>query len=276
MPERIVHPQWLPAASPPAPLRQGTVDVWRVDLAAVQAEAMQLLCPRERARAAAIEDPARRALWMRARGVLRALLGAYLQRPAEELQFVLGAHGKPALAREAGTAPLTRPREAARPREAGTAPLASLREAVTAPHASFNLSHSGTLALYAFTLAAELGIDVEMAGTRARRNEPALAARMWGPEQAQRLRLLPSRTRAREFLRLWVAHEAALKCSGRGLGGSTAQESSADSGPGGSGAAESAPSEGLWLAELDLGAPAVAALAIQGGPQELRFWRHTS
>jgi 4'-phosphopantetheinyl transferase len=236
MPEpTTIHPQWRPAASPPALLEQGTVDVWRVDLAAVDALAMQLLCAQERARAAAIVDPARRALWMRGRGVLRALLGAYLKRPADELQLVLGAHGKPALAREAGTASVL---------------------------PSFNLSHSGTLALYAFTLAAELGIDIEAAGGRVR-DEPAIAARMWGLEQAQRLRSLSSHARAWEFLRLWVTHEAALKCTGLGLGGGNSTTGS-DS------------SERLWLAELDLAPRAAAAVAmqIQGEPRELRFWTY--
>ena len=51
-------------------------------------------------RAARILSERNRTLWIRSRGVLRALLGRYLERDPRELRFVLGPHGKPALGRE--------------------------------------------------------------------------------------------------------------------------------------------------------------------------------
>jgi phosphopantetheinyl transferase len=231
-------------------LRKGTIDVWRVDLAAVGARAMQLLSPAERRRAAAMVDPGRRALWMRSRGVLRLLLGAYLERPAQRLEFVAGAHGKPALiAAAAGNEALGS--------SAGT-PAPGAAAATLARSVSFNLSHSAATALYAFTLAADVGIDLELARTR-KIDEAAMALRAFGPEQSERLRSLPARARGQEFLRLWVAHEAALKCRGDGL--TSARESP-----------EPSVTAGLWIAELDLGSGAAAAVAVQAGPQELRFW----
>ncbi len=247
MPERSkIQPYWRPAPSPPAPLREGVVDVWRVELPEGPPRASSM--PRGGAPRRGRGTPRGSA-----DGILRALLGEYLGRPAQELRFVRGPHGKPALAGEAGVAP------------GAMAPAGEAR-AGPAPAVSFNLSHSGPLALLAFTAgSAQVGIDVEVAGTshtRARaRDEPALAARIWGTEQARRLRALPPRERAKEFLRLWTAHEAALKCTGAGLSGAAAAQHHPAAAP-------------LWVAELLLlgGEHAAAAVAVEQVPTELRFW----
>jgi 4'-phosphopantetheinyl transferase len=214
-------------------LSHSAIDVWRVDLRLLGAEPLRLLSPAERERAARIGNPARRALWMRGRGALRALLGEYLGRPGEELELLTGSHGKPALA--AAPAPT---REATPDRE---------------PAVHFNLSHSGPLALYAFTAAAPLGVDVELMGTRAR-DEVGMAERLFGAAAAQRLGQLDAPTRSREFLRMWVRHEAALKCLGLGLAG----------------AASASEHDALWIEDLDAGPDAAAALAVQGAPRDLR------
>ncbi len=154
----------------------------------------RLLCDEELARATRILPARKRVLWARSRGVLRALLGRYLDRDPRALRFVLGPHGKPALARE------------------GTDAGEDLR---------FNLSHSGELALVAVTGGREVGIDLEIADRRVtdrRVDELAIAARMLGRAQAERLAELDPRTRERAFLRAWVAHEAVVKCRGLGLG----------------------------------------------------------
>ncbi len=179
--------------------------------------------------------PARkRVLWARSRGMLRALLGRYLDRDPLDLRFVLGPHGKPALAFEGPTRP---------------GPTEDLR---------FNLSHSGDLALVAVTSGREVGIDVEVAA-RGPLDELAVAARVLGDEQARRLAALNSRARARAFLRAWVAHEAVVKCLGLGL--ATPLEGS--------------PPADLWTAAVDVGPRAAAAVAVEGGPCELRCreWR---
>lgn len=208
---------------------QSVIDIWQVDLREVGREPLQLLSAGERARAARIVNPARRALWMRGRGVLRMLLGGYLQRPAGELALVVGEHGKPALVDSPSDSP----------------PLC------------FNLSHSGPLAVYAFTCATPVGIDLEVERERAL-HESALAERIFGVEAAQRLRGLDPSLRRQEFLRMWVRHEAALKCLGKGLAGA--------------GGGNEADTEGLWVAGLDLGPELAGAVAVLGGPRELRCW----
>jgi 4'-phosphopantetheinyl transferase len=217
---------WSPG---PANVRAtaGAIDVWRADLAALGDRAEQLLSNSERARAARILPERKRILWARSRGVLRALLGRYLERDPRALRFELGPHGKPALA---------------------------CAEDLPTTDLCFNLSHSGGLALYAVTLGHAVGIDVEAPHRRI--DELAIAARVLGREQARRLTELDPQSRTREFLRAWVAHEAAVKCLGLGLAAPT----------------EGRPQNGLWTTQLDVGPDFAAAVAVDGGRCELRRW----
>jgi 4'-phosphopantetheinyl transferase len=166
------------------------VHVWRVDLSTVEDELAQLLSNAERGRAERFVRPRERALWMCSRGVLRELLGRYLQTDPSELRFAIGAHGKPSLLGDC------------------------------AGSISFNLSHSRGLALYAFAATGEVGVDVQMArGANAGRavDRTALARRVFGSAHARRLQALAPDSREREFLRLWTRREAEAKCRGTGI-----------------------------------------------------------
>jgi 4'-phosphopantetheinyl transferase len=196
--------------------------VWRADLEAVEEGLSELLDDGERQRAARMLRGSDRLLWTRARGVLRALLGRYLGTDPRTLRFATGAHGKPEL------------RGASR--------------------LSFNLSHSGRLALYAVTDTGAVGIDVEIA--RGSLDVLALAARAFGAPQAELLADVEPRLREREFLRQWTRHEAALKCRGTGIGTKHAD----------------AQLQGLWINGLELGARASGAVAVEGHVRELRCW----
>jgi 4'-phosphopantetheinyl transferase len=230
---------WTPA--PPHPrLAPGAVHVWRADLAPVdEGELLALLSPVEHARAARLVRERDRQLWTRSHGVLRALLGRYLQTDPRTLRFAANAHGKPALLGYP-LAAMTLP---------GHASAASIPP-------SFNLSHSGEIALYALTTAGPVGVDVEVA--RRPIDAVAIAARAFGPAEAARLRELDPETREREFLRAWVRHEAVLKCLGTGIAGA--------------GTAQGAGGRAPWIAELEMGARAAAAVAVPAAPTELRCW----
>jgi 4'-phosphopantetheinyl transferase len=214
---------WAPATVA-TELAAGAAEVWLADLDAVTDELCELLDPEERARAARFADARHGVLWARAHGLLRLLLGGHLGSDPRSLRFTAGAHGKPALEGEQG-------------------------ESV-----SFNLSHSGHLALLAFASDGEVGVDIELAHTRV--DVLGVARRMFGAGEAQRLAGLQPPRREREFLRGWVRHEAALKYHGSGLGG-------ADSEPAG---------EQPWIAEVDVGPDATGALALARAPGELRLW----
>ncbi len=223
-----IEDAWAPGPLRPV-LADGAVHVWRADLTAVAEELEELLCDEERARARRIVNPRDGELWRRSRGLLRALAGRYAQREPRSLRFTAGEHGKPALARDAA--------ESARPDEL-----------------SFNMSHSGQLALYAFSAAGAVGVDVELA--RQPIDEVAIAARALGAAEARRLQGLAPEIRHREFLHVWTRHEAVLKCLGLGIG--AADEEIVERRP--------------WVAQLDVGPNAGAAAASERPPRELRCW----
>jgi 4'-phosphopantetheinyl transferase len=220
---------WAPGP-PTVRATADAIDIWRTDLeadpTAIGDRPEQLLSSGELARAARILPEGKRVLWTRSRGVLRALLGRYLDRDPRSLRFELGPRGKPALA------------------SAEDAPTTDLR---------FNLSHSGALALYAVTVGRAVGIDVEASHRRV--DELAVAARVLGHEQARRLAELNPQSRKREFLRAWVAHEAAVKCLGLGLAAPPGDTP-----------------RGLWTTQLDVGPDAAVAVAVEGQPCELHRW----
>ena len=213
---------WAPGPLHPL-LSEGAVHVWRADLTAVSDDLLELLGAEECARAQRIPRKRDRQLWKRAHGVLRTLLGRYLQMDPSTLRFADGAHGKPALLDD---------------------PL------------SFNISHSGQLALYAFAQGGAVGVDVEL--VRRPIDEVAIAARAFGPAEARRLEALEPAIREREFLRAWVRVEAELKCRGTGIG--AGNEGPRDDDP------------WLWLAELEVGPRAAGAVALEHPPRELRCW----
>jgi 4'-phosphopantetheinyl transferase len=119
---------------------------------------------------------------------------------------------------------------------------------------SFNLSHSQHLALYAFTQSGGVGIDVQLAPRERRAlGEVSLARRAFGAAEARRLEALEPGSRSRELLRLWTRHEATLKRHGTGLRLRPAESES-------------------WVAELDVGRRAAAAVSLERRPRELRCW----
>jgi 4'-phosphopantetheinyl transferase len=197
----------------------------------------ELLCSEERARADRIVNSDGGRLWRRSRGLLRALLGRYLQQDPRSLRFATGEHGKPTLVYDAGGSTQTQ----------GPSDRSS-------PRLSFNTSHSGRLALYAFGDDGAVGVDVEMAHRSI--DEVAIAARALGAAEARRLQALQPALRRRELLRAWTRLEAKLKCVGVGIGGAHA------------GVEE----RGLWVAQLELGPQAAGALAGERAPRELRCW----
>ena len=196
-------PSLPPAPSPAPPPDPPTgpspgfpVEVWRADLDALPegpAELLEeLLCTEERSRARRMVKAQDRERWMRARGLLRALLASHLECDPRTLRFQPGKHGKPALA--GGSA-------------RGFSEL------------HFNLSHSAGLAVYALARGASVGGDIEALQRRPSRDDVALAEHVFGAELAGRLRALAPAERRREFLREWVRHEATRKCLGVGRSG---------------------------------------------------------
>jgi 4'-phosphopantetheinyl transferase len=117
------------------------------------------------------------------RAGLRILLAHYLGCPPDEIELICGPKGKPAL------------RDSSRIR--------------------FNTSHSGEMALYAFTLDCELGIDVEQ--LRDLDDPESIAARFFSTAEASELLSLKPDERGLAFFRCWTRKEAYVKAIGEGL-----------------------------------------------------------
>ncbi len=220
-----VEPPW--PAGPARPLLAvGAVHVWQADLRTVGEDLGGLLSPSERERTERFVHTRDGELWAHSRGLLRELLGRYLHSDPRRLRIGVGPHGKPALLQQRGVLEL-----------------------------SFNLSHSGEIALFAFSAAGGVGVDVELG--RRRREVVAVARRAFGADAARALALLDAARREREFLRLWVRREAALKSLGVGLAGEALAGRVGE----------------RWIAELEIGPhSATAAVALAAAPAQLRCW----
>ncbi len=227
-------------------LARGAVHVWRADLTTVGQDVVASLNAEESVRARHIVNAADRRLWSRSRGVLRALLARYLGGDAGGVELAVGPHGKPELASDRGQR----------------------------PGLFFNLSHSRNFALYAFSSHAPVGVDVQALRKGRRRrtavDHVALARSAFGEHEAQRLSLVAPERREWEFLRAWTRYEAELKRLGKGIGVGTD-----DDGPPDRDSAAAQPAKtyaSCWVVELDVGAQAIAALALGGEPSKLQQW----
>jgi 4'-phosphopantetheinyl transferase len=175
-------------SGPPAPdLPADEVHVWRIPLARPEDELPRLadcLAADERARAARFVFEAHRRRFVVARSGLRAVLGRYLRRPAADVRFRYGTHGKPALAEEAG----------------------GLR---------FNLSHSADGALLGVTRGPDLGVDLEQVRTMP--DLESLARRFFAAGEVADLLAVAAPERGPAFFRCWTRKEAYIKAVGLGL-----------------------------------------------------------
>jgi 4'-phosphopantetheinyl transferase len=194
---------------------------------------------------------------MRAHGVLRCLLGGYVGLDARALRFGAGVHGKPRLLVDGGAGNGSRAE-----RRTGSPAGASV---------AFNISHAGSLALLGFTAAGAIGVDVEAASERPR-DEVAIAERLLGAAEAERLGRLEPAHRREEFLRTWTHYEARAKLAGSGLG-LERQPQPALGSPRKPRSPRQAPhSREPWLAHLDVGPGRAASVALEQAPVELHCW----
>jgi len=175
--------------SGPLALPDSEVQLWRVDLEALaQAEDrwQQLLSADERARARRFLVPRVRQHFAATRGMLRTILSGYLTADPAELTFHYSSKDKPSLA----------------------PPYA-------ASGISFNVAHSGGVALLAFVRGRAVGVDVE----RVRRNldVQAVARRFFSAHEQEQLAVVAPEHIYEAFFRCWTRKEAYIKAKGEGL-----------------------------------------------------------
>lgn len=174
---------WTAVPDPP-PIAPGDVHLWRVELDVDRSRVEVLeavLSTDERERAGRMLVNGHR--FVVARGLLRQTLGRYLGLPPRGLSFAYGPRGKPSLVPELGRSRL-----------------------------EFSVSHTGSVALMAFAVERDLGVDVE----RVRQGDDwhGAAEVVLSDEERASIGREPPERRAIAFVRLWARREAYVKLEG--------------------------------------------------------------
>jgi 4'-phosphopantetheinyl transferase len=170
-------------------LNAGDVHVWQASLDRSADEFQELkafLNEDDISRADRFHAEEDRQHYVVSRGILRAILSDYLSISPEQVRFVYGTEGKPAL-----------------------------HDSWSHTRISFNLSHSKQFALYAVAADREVGIDVEWIQPSI--NFRQLAEHFFTPGEIALLRTLPHKEGLARFYATWTCKEALLKAVGMGL-----------------------------------------------------------
>ncbi|MBL4575557.1 MAG: 4'-phosphopantetheinyl transferase superfamily protein [Opitutaceae bacterium] len=177
-----------PGAPDEIVLPRGKIHIWAVSLDSGEeclAQCRGLLSESEISRAQRFHFDADQRRFIIARGTLRQLLGRYLKCAADTIVFQTNEYGKPRLGGNDGL------------------PL------------HFNISHSGEMAVMAFSCERELGIDIEW--IREEINCLDLSERFFSKTEAVVLKSLPEKELSKCFFETWTRKEAFIKALGKGL-----------------------------------------------------------
>jgi 4'-phosphopantetheinyl transferase len=147
---------------------------------------MASLSAAERTRAAQLSFMHDRVRYIQAHGMVRQILGNYLDADPSMLSFARNRHGKPYLLRLGHD-----------------------------PNLEFNLSHSGDCCMLAVRLDRQVGIDVEK--VRDLPQAMAIAKSYLNPAETSLLAALSETARRDSFFALWTRKEAMVKALGVGL-----------------------------------------------------------
>lgn len=180
--------QWRHAV-PGKLINSNEVHVWRVFLDVTKIEFESLLgflSVDELARAGRFHFERDQRRFIVARGILRKILGGYLNKPPGKICFEYSSHGKPMLAPNPGDDSIC-----------------------------FNLSHSGAFALYAVTRNKKVGIDIE--SIRDNVSVEQVAQQFFSQNEINSLEKIDINKRSGLFFQYWTRKEAFLKASGEGI-----------------------------------------------------------
>jgi len=170
-------------------LPPGDVHVWCVfldEMDSCRSELEQTLSGEEQARANRFRLERDRARYVIGHGILRTILGSYLDVEPEALEFCCGINGKPLLTNRFGPETIR-----------------------------FNISRSYGLALYAFSRDRDLGVDIEKMKPVPEMDR--IVAQFFNPLEIKKYYLTPANERMVAFFRCWTRKEAYLKATGDGL-----------------------------------------------------------
>lgn len=173
-------------------LLEQDVHIWFAPLDRTSAELKSLetlLSRDEIARAGRFAFPVDRDRYVAGRGILRRLLGSYVGPEPQNITFVYGEQGKPALANENSSG--------------------------SSEFLAFNVAHTRSHAVFAFTRLPAIGIDLEC--TDREMDFTAVAQRFFSAHEVRELGSLPGAQRSEGFFLCWTRKEAYVKARGGGL-----------------------------------------------------------
>lgn len=165
------------------------VHIWYADLDVDSGEIeqyAQLLAPEERVRAEKFFFARDRNRFLVAHGILREILGRYLDVEPRRIRFATSIYGKPTLA----------------------GPLE--KKGIT-----FNLSHCQNRVAYGLAMDRAIGVDIEKIHSFA--EMCYIASRYFSATEKKNLERLPPAARPALFFKYWTIREALGKATGHGL-----------------------------------------------------------
>jgi 4'-phosphopantetheinyl transferase len=221
-------------------LAEYDIHIWRADLDLPMAGSQKLhqsLSADEKVRAERFQFEKDRRRFIVGRGILRTMLGCYLNVEPSRVQFCYGRNGKPAVADTFGKGNIL-----------------------------FNMSNSEAIALYAFVRDHEIGVDIERIRDIPEMDQ--IAERFFTARENVVFQSLPESKRREVFFNCWTRKEAFIKAKVEGLGLSLDQFE-VSLAPGERAALLSTNGDSQeasrWsLRELDAGPGFAAALAVDG------------
>ncbi|MCH6255174.1 4'-phosphopantetheinyl transferase superfamily protein [Puniceicoccaceae bacterium K14] len=158
------------------------VHIWYADLDSTNLKS-DFLASDEEERRSRFKFDIHRERFSKSRNILRFLLGSYLSQHPTEIRFAYAAKGKPQLE--------------------GFNRL------------NFNISHSDSHFIAAFSTGSEIGVDIE--GRRPPRDEAQLVNRFFHEKERVEYSSLPPELKTQAFYNGWTRKEALIKAHGDGL-----------------------------------------------------------
>ena len=179
---------WLKAPTN-VELLSNEVHIWRENLDNVKPlleDFAQLLSEDELVRARRFHFEQHRQRFIAGRGILRNILGRYLNVEPSQINFGYEPRGKP-----------------------------FLDESCNQINLKFNLSHSQNYALYVMSLNNSIGVDLECINSKT--DVASLAQRFFSPSEFAVIESASDKQQQQLFFRYWTCKEAYLKATGTGL-----------------------------------------------------------
>jgi 4'-phosphopantetheinyl transferase len=167
-------------------LEAGEIHIWYATLTDPEPSYERLLSTDEKERDSHFIFQRDKNRFIMRHGILRTLLGTYLDITPDRIRLQHGKNGKP-----------------------------SLMDSYGVKQVNFSLSHSEDTAVFAFSNQCELGIDIEKI-----RNIPEMEKifeQYFSAKEHETFRLLTKNKRREAFFNCWTRKEAYIKATGNGL-----------------------------------------------------------